>query len=471
MILKLVVLTPAIIVMFYVATLLPFKRSVDGVFSYVQKVKTVLLGKWISDHWKEKVLPIYASRIITLSLIFLASLVAVCIPLLVPALFWPGGLSVYLQDLLSPGWIIFMLSLTFVLVLVNKARNSKDAQGSADYSPLDKALHYLLLDKRFVLDLTFEIEKLVYLRRIEESQSKDNVFVTGLARAGTTVLMREIYATGKFASLTYKDMPLVLAPNIWKQISPQDKSVSSSERAHGDGIVVDLDSPEAFEDVFWRCKDEEQYLRKDHLASYSPDSETLESFSDYIRLVTHSKNMTRYLSKNNNNILRLPYLAESFPASRFLVVFRHPVTHAASLLRQHKKFGVTEKFTTDYMRWLVHHEFGKTHLPFFKNDDAAGSEHTVEYWLSIWINVYGSVVQQKAGNIIPICHEDLVGDSLVRTGLGKKIGVPEMEWGEIRNDTRHVEINGNDTTLKIAMDIYSTLQERQNSLLGLSVTA
>ena len=35
------------------------------------------------------------------------------------------------------------------------------------------------------------------------------IYVTGLARAGTTILLNTIYDTKKFASFTYRDMPLL----------------------------------------------------------------------------------------------------------------------------------------------------------------------------------------------------------------------------------------------------------------------
>ena len=43
------------------------------------------------------------------------------------------------------------------------------------------------------------------------AQNNDNhVFVMGLARSGTTVLLNALYESSEFASLSYKDMPFVL---------------------------------------------------------------------------------------------------------------------------------------------------------------------------------------------------------------------------------------------------------------------
>ena len=39
---------------------------------------------------------------------------------------------------------------------------------------------------------------------------KEHVFITGLARSGTTILLNALYKSNIFASLTYSDMPFVL---------------------------------------------------------------------------------------------------------------------------------------------------------------------------------------------------------------------------------------------------------------------
>jgi hypothetical protein len=78
-----------------------------------------------------------------------------------------------------------------------------------------------------------------------------HVFIAGLARAGTTILMRRFYASQAFRSLTYRDMPFVLAPTLWRKLAAQSgRNLVTAERAHGDGILVDIDSPESFEEVF-----------------------------------------------------------------------------------------------------------------------------------------------------------------------------------------------------------------------------
>ena len=73
----------------------------------------------------------------------------------------------------------------------------------------------------------------------------------------STILLNAIYKSNVFASLSYSDMPFVLAPNLWSKISFKKKDLELKERAHGDGIKVSTESPEAFEEVFWKTFAEE----------------------------------------------------------------------------------------------------------------------------------------------------------------------------------------------------------------------
>ena len=63
------------------------------------------------------------------------------------------------------------------------------------------------------METSFDIERARFARRAREAMQGPPVFVCGLARAGTTVFMRLLHASGAFASPTYRDMPFPLAPN------------------------------------------------------------------------------------------------------------------------------------------------------------------------------------------------------------------------------------------------------------------
>lgn len=86
--------------------------------------------------------------------------------------------------------------------------------------------------------------------------------------------MRRFYATGRYRSLTYRDMPFVLAPNLWRRLSSiSRRSIAGVERAHGDDMIIDGDSPESFDEVFWRMFAGHQYIGPDWLQPHEPDQE------------------------------------------------------------------------------------------------------------------------------------------------------------------------------------------------------
>ena len=140
------------------------------------------------------------------------------------------------------------------------------------YGPLDRALHRLALGLGAVAELSFDIDQRLASIDVEAVRRERHVFVSGLARAGTTVLMRRFHASGVYRSLTYRDMPFVLAPNLWRRLNAGGGGdLKKSERAHGDRILVNAESPEAFDEVFWRVFAAAEYLFADHLAPHSPE--------------------------------------------------------------------------------------------------------------------------------------------------------------------------------------------------------
>ena len=228
------------------------------------------------------------------------------------------------------------------------------------------------------------------------------VFVAGLARAGTTLLMRLLHETGEFASLTYRDMPFPMAPSLWGRLNALSmKRGELAERAHGDGLLVDFDSPEALEEVFWRVHCARDYLSSGHLRPMAVTADVARKFRRYVGCICHHHGRPRYLSKNNNNILRLAGLKQAFPDAVLLAPFREPVQQAWSLLSQHRRFSelhAQDRFARDYMGWLVHHEFGGDHRPFLwpNGQTATASPEQLDYWLTQWLNTYGALLRMQS---------------------------------------------------------------------------
>ncbi len=305
----------------------------------------------------------------------------------------------------------------------------------ADYGLVDRLLHRVALGSTRVAEVFHEVERNRYLKDAPEDQG-GHVFVTGLARAGTTILLRELYATGHFGSLLYADMPFVLAPNFWASVSRGvRKPFAPTERAHGDGIAINLDSPEAFDEVFWRVFHGKSYIRPDALLPHSPRAQAIARYRDYIRLVLRRSGKRRYLSKDNNNILRLGALAEAMPDCTFLLVIREPQAHADSLLRQHRRSARTsDPFERDYLRWLAHHEFGADHRPFRFPDSPDGDPDRLDYWLATWLACYRALepVADAHPNIRVVPYERLCAGPRTWAAICERVGIEPTEFREIR---------------------------------------
>jgi sulfotransferase family protein len=284
-----------------------------------------------------------------------------------------------------------------------------------DYNLLDRTLHRLALQYTPIADVSFDLDQITVRTDPADIVSGRHVFVSGLARAGTTLLMRKFHATGRYRSLTYRDMPFVLAPNLWRRMSQVSRrDIESAERAHGDNVLVDVDSPESLDEVFWRIFAGEEYLETDRLKPHSPDEEMVEKYVRYVNAILSAQEtrQDRYLSKNNNNILRLGAIHRAFPHALMLIPFRQPLQQAFSLLRQHRRFSELQgrrEFALAYMTWLGHHEFGLDHRPFQFERDAPCPypADTLNHWLHIWCETYEWLERSKPQTALFVCYEDL----------------------------------------------------------------
>ena len=278
--------------------------------------------------------------------------------------------------------------------------SSDGASAPGAYSLADRLLHRIALGSVAVLDMSFDIERSRYSSAAQAREDGGApVFVTGLARAGTTILMRMLHASGNFASLTYRDMPFPLAPNSWAKLAGKRKAIGPSERGHGDGIEHDLDSPEAIEEVFWRVHEAKRYVTRSHVQPHEPLPDTIDAFRALTALVRHRYDRQRYLSKNNANMLRLGGIVAAFPDAVLVHPFRDPLQQAASLLRQHRaaiEAGRSDPFRSAYMRWLGHYEFGRSHRPPLIAGAPTAKEPTdrIDYWLKIWTATHRLMLDQ-----------------------------------------------------------------------------
>ena len=283
-----------------------------------------------------------------------------------------------------------------------------------NYTPVQQLLHRMALSTRMMREAAFDIEQKL-IAPLSSIANEKHLFVSGLARSGTTILMRELYATRQFSSLTYQDMPFVMAPNFWAKLQNQSqRTMESVERAHGDGLRVDHESPEAFEEVFWKTFDDsaDRQIIGERAV---PDTETLRKFEGFVEAVTRKYGKKRYLSKNNSNVFRMKTLRLVFPSASILVPFRSPLQHANSLLTQHERFSKIQRddpFIRNYMAWLGHYEFGLSYQPYKPKDgglsfpDPAHLEHWLEQWFLAYEFVLQSFDEDSAGTLL-VCYEAL----------------------------------------------------------------
>jgi hypothetical protein len=273
------------------------------------------------------------------------------------------------------------------------------------------------LSPRAVRELTFDLERL-FVSDSPRSEG-DHVFISGLARSGTTALLNAIFSTEVFASLSYADMPFVLAPNLWSRINRGSKHQEASERAHGDGILVSTDSPEAFEEVFWNTFEDDE-------------AESRSKFEAFVDSVLTRYQRERYLSKNNQNHQRLNLIADIFPNSVILVPFRDPSQHAMSLVTQHAKFveqSDSDPFVGRYMTLIGHTEFGPGYDPLFKDGLRFSDCFDINHWLEQWLLFYQKLRDElrSVENAHLVCYESLCASDDCWKRIQSLIGVDNSD--------------------------------------------
>ncbi|GLQ54311.1 sulfotransferase family protein [Devosia nitrariae] len=407
---------------------LSVRRHVVAMLGTAQNAIGAMADPDLDDEAKEK----HAQRATLLMLKNLLVLVAIgAAACLAAALFVVGGSLIGLFSLATAVGIA--MSWSFILwstvggialwLLLAKVGRKPGAEAKSDvggaevpYSPLDKALHnYAFASPARQIRLA-SIEDKLWDRTIAATRAERPVFVTSLARAGTTILLELLAAHKEFASATYRNMPFTMAPLLWGRVSGLFyKAGEKAERAHGDGIAVNLDSPEAFEEMIWMAFWREHYANG-HIEIWT-EKDRYPEYEAFLarhmkKVVAGRPGAHRYLSKNNANIARLPLILAAFPDAQVLIPVRDPVAHVASLMRQHRRFldlHARDRFARQYMEGIGHFEFGAALRPIaFPGgpESAEGAEHA-DYWLGYWIAAYEHVLRTAPAAAIFVDHDAL----------------------------------------------------------------
>ena len=280
-----------------------------------------------------------------------------------------------------------------------------------NYNTFQKLLHQIVLGNNLISKSLYEIEKIIFLKEKNFNESP-HIFISGLPRSGTTSILNFIYSSNKFGSLKYLNMPFILSPNLSKIIN--QKNIIKKERLHSDGIKYDLNSPEAFDEFFF--KNDKEFIKSELL--------------NYISLVLRSEKKSIYLSKNNLNYKRINLISSILPKSIFLIPIREPLQHAYSLLNQHINFINLQKnddFVRKYMSYLSHNEFGLDHCSWYKPIYYKNFEN-INYWLEQWLFFYKQIFERYKAqkNCIFVTYEKLTDHRYLRDIL-KKINLNEYD--------------------------------------------
>ncbi|MBN1187060.1 MAG: sulfotransferase [Bacteroidales bacterium] len=339
--------------------------------------------------------------------LFIAVVVGVS---LIPMLLYVKFKAATMKDLDMTSFYFYFSMILGSFLLFVFPRNSK--KKNEDYSDWSKLLHRMILDNYNISRSLFGLEKTLFKKKAKK-QYKDFVIVSGLARGGTTALTNLLHETGQFHSLSYDNMPFLLSVNIWRKIYHPKKS-KLRERAHGDNILFGYDTIEALEEYFFKVFLKDKFIQTSTLTEHEIDETTYNSYLTYQNLISKSNTDTTYLAKNNNLILRYKSLREYNPGFKIILIFRSPVTHAYSLLNQHRRFSIMQKensFALEYMNWLGHHEFGLNHKVFdLKSMDLRKryEDTSINYWIAVWISYYTHILSMVGDkSLLLIDYADL----------------------------------------------------------------
>jgi len=316
-----------------------------------------------------------------------------------------------------------------------------------NYSWLEQKLHKFALSSQFMREATFDFES---TNISSSSETGEHIFITGLARSGTTILLNALYKSNVFASLSYADMPFLLAPNLWSKISFNKRDLEVKERVHGDGIKVSKESPEAFEEVFWKT-----FIHE--------DIEALEEkFRKYISNIMHKYEKNRYLSKNNQNIKRIDLIASIFTHAKILVPFRDPIQHAYSLLNQHKKFieySKNDNFISKYMHWIGHTEFGLHYIPLHNQNLIFSNDLEINHWIEQWYLTYKNAFQilKNKMNLHFISYEKLCTEKDYWFQIQKLVNIEKPYDFEFKESKKDISLNIDKELIGKALSVFSDL--------------
>lgn len=307
---------------------------------------------------------------------------------------------------------------------IKRITKSGDFDFPAPMFFLSKLVH----DIPYAADTLHKLESSWMKNRIEKTNITSPIYITGLARSGTTVVLEMLSQHRDIASHRYLHMVIPYAPNWFQKLAEKVPIMTTpSERLHKDGLMVNKDSPEAVEEIFWQEYFENALDESlSNVLNSKTNNEKFEAFyRENIKKLLLNQNVTRYLAKNNYNVARMEYLLKLFPDARFVIMIRNPFDHIASLAKQDAIFKEMEANDPRLLEWtklIGHREFGSAKVCINLDDydlikrirELWDSKETyVEGWAIYWASVYDHVYRKLKDNpkiaqaALVIRYEDL----------------------------------------------------------------
>src|SRR5437868_2557711 len=97
------------------------------------------------------------------------------------------------------------------------------------------------------------LESSLFSDELARVEVKSPIYVAGLARSGSTVLLETLAALPGVGTHRYRDFPYVFTPIWWNKFLDRARRKESTPRprVHADGLAVSPESPEALEESLW----------------------------------------------------------------------------------------------------------------------------------------------------------------------------------------------------------------------------
>lgn len=274
------------------------------------------------------------------------------------------------------------------------------------------------------------------------------VYVTGLARSGSTIVLEYLSRIPGVASHQYRDYPAVYTPYLWNLLLdnvplPDD---TPKERCHRDGIMVNLSSPESAEEVLWATFFRGLHdVSRSNILDQNTSNPAFERFyREHLRKMLVIRNGKRYVSKENYCFSRMRYLLKVFADAKFVLLVRDPMRHVPACIKTSGQVKAAQRkypYVIEHFKDAGHYDYGLDFRPV--NVDGAGANDDImellksgdeaRAWARYWDRTYrylhtlitsDPVIARSA---ILVRYEDLCDDSantLARINAHCELDVP-----------------------------------------------